>query len=110
MLSTVEGNPLLDSNPVEPGNSSGNDPTFINTTAICTSTSSDCCWVVRSWQMMGQTIPSDISPTDNSCCSKSMDGVTCDGNYKITSIRWIKKGLNQHIPSGIGNLKSLTHL
>ena len=71
----------------------------------------ECCWVVRSWQMMGQTIPSHISPTDNSCCSNSMDGVTCDpSNTTVTELNWMSRGLSGSFPKDIGNLINLQTL
>ena len=79
---------------------------FVNAQPSCDSTSLDCCWVVRSWKLMGQnTTVSSTSGTD--CCS--MDGVTCSGSH-VTAIKWNYKGLSGSIPEDIGNLKNLTNL
>jgi hypothetical protein len=74
--------------------------------ATCDSTSPQCCWVVRSWQLMGKnTTVSSGSGYD--CCS--MDGVSCSGSH-VTAIKWNYKGLAGSIPVEIGNLKNLTDL
>jgi hypothetical protein len=72
----------------------------------CSSSSSECCWVVRIWELMGKTT-SVSSTSSNDCCN--MEGVTCTGS-DVTSIDWKNKGLTQQIPSDIRNLKSLTLL
>ena len=74
-------------------------------------TSPQCCWVVRSWQLMGKTIPTGIQSTDNSCCTLPMAGVTCDSTKtKVTRIGWQSQGLSGSIPGEIGNLTSLRFL
>jgi hypothetical protein len=78
--------------------------------STCTSTSPECCWVVRSWQLMGKTVPAGISSTDNSCCTAPMTGVTCDSSNKVLHIYWGSKGLSGPIPAEIGNLTSLQRL
>ncbi len=76
----------------------------------CTSTSPECCWVVRSWQLMGKTVPAVISSTDNSCCTVPMAGVTCDSTNKVKEIFWRFAGLSGSIPRSIRKLTSLTKL
>jgi hypothetical protein len=77
----------------------------------CGASSHQCCWVVRSWQLMGKAIPGGISSTDNSCCTKQMIGVTCDStNTTVTKISWNGRTLSGNIPSDIGNLQNLTYL
>ena len=75
--------------------------------ATCTSTSPQCCWVVRSWQLMGKT--TTVSSTNATACC-SMTGVTCDSSNKVRKIVWGSKGLSGSIPAEIGNLVNLTHL
>ena len=80
--------------------------------ASCTTSSPQCCWVVRSWQLMGKTIPSGIKSTDSSCCTLPMSGVsrvTCDSSNKVKKIFWVW-GLSGSIPAEIGKLINLTHL
>jgi len=80
-------------------------------TVTCTSTSPQCCWVVRSWQLMGQFIPTGIKSTDNSCCTVPMSGVFCDSTKtKVTGLDWSSKALTGSIPADIGKLTSLTSL
>ena len=73
----------------------------------CDSTSPQCCWVVRSWQLMGQT--TDVSSTSATACC-SMTGVTCDSTSKVTAIEWSGKGLSGSIPAEIGSLEKLQKL
>ena len=72
----------------------------------CDSSSSQCCWVVRIWELMGKTT-SVSSTSSNDCCN--MEGVTCTGS-DVTSIDWKNKGLTQQIPPGIRNLVNLQEL
>ena len=75
---------------------------------ICTAASHQCCWVVRSWQLMGKSIPTGVSSSGSSCCTKPMVGVTCDStNTAIQKIYWPSKTLTGSIPSELGNLRSL---
>jgi hypothetical protein len=74
----------------------------------CDSSSPQCCWVVRIWQLMGKsTSVSSTNPT--ACCSHGIPGVTCSGST-ITEINWSEKKLTDQIPSEIGNLVDLTEL
>ncbi len=73
--------------------------------------SHQCCWVVRSWNLMNKEIPSRISANDNSCCTKPMAGVTCNRqNTTILNIEWSEQELSGSIPVAIGNLTSLQTL
>ena len=77
----------------------------------CTAASTECCWAVRSWQLMGKSIPTGIQSTDNSCCTLPMDGVTCDSTKtKVTGINWGNLGLSGSLPTDIGNLKNLENM
>lgn len=78
--------------------------------ALFPAQTSDCYWVVRSWQKMGKNIPANVSSTDNSCCTLPMTGVTCDTSNRVKGIDWSFEDLTGSIPSEIGNLKSLTWL
>jgi len=80
-------------------------------TVTCTTASPQCCWVVRSWQLMGKAIPTGIKSTDRSCCTVPMAGVTCDSTKtKVTGLDWSFKSLTGSIPSEIGNLVDLTNI
>jgi hypothetical protein len=69
----------------------------------CDRSSPECCWVVRIWELMGQTTSvSSTNPSD--CCQ--MDGVTCTGST-VTQIGWSGKGLRNQLPISIRNLKGL---
>jgi hypothetical protein len=72
----------------------------------CDSSSSQCCSVVRIWELMGKTT-SVSSTSSNDCCN--MEGVTCTGP-DVTQINWNKLGLTQQIPSDIRNLVNLQEL
>jgi hypothetical protein len=76
--------------------------------ASCTKSSPDCCWVVRSWQLMKKKSTQVSSTSATACCS--MAGVTCDSANKVTAIHWSGKGLSGPIPAAIGNLINLTVL
>jgi len=77
----------------------------------CTTSSPQCCWVVRSWQLLGKSIPTGIKSTDKSCCTKPLDGVYCDStNTKVILIDWAFINLKGSIPSEIGKLTSLTEI
>ena len=79
----------------------------VESQATCTSTSPECCWVVRSWQLMGKS--TTVSPTSATACC-SMTGVDCDSTNKVTMLMWNVTGLKNSIPSDIGKLTSLTRL
>ncbi len=72
----------------------------------CDGSSPQCCWVVRSWQLMGQL--TSVDPTSSTACC-SMPGVTCSGSI-VTSINWSGKGLCGQMPQDIGNLTNVTSL
>ena len=72
----------------------------------CDSSSFQCCWVVRIWELMGKTT-SVSSTSSNDCCN--MEGVTCSDS-SVTQINWNKLGLTQQIPSDIRNLVNLQEL
>ena len=76
----------------------------VESQANCTPTSPQCCWVVRSWQLMGMT--TTVSSTSSTACC-SMTGVTCDSTNKVTMLYWNATGLKNSIPSSIGNLINL---
>ena len=74
----------------------------------CDSSSPQCCWVVRIWQLMGKTTTVDHTSA-TACCS--MSGVTCTGSI-VTKIQWDNQNpkLTGSIPPEIGNLVNLTWL
>lgn len=77
---------------------------------FCSSTSTQCCWVIRIWQLMGQTTMMD--PTSSSaCCSSNGDipGISCSAS-KVTHINWSQQELYGSIPSDIANLNELQDL
>ena len=83
----------------------------------CTSTSYQCCWVIRSWQLIGQTT-SVSSTSATACCYKlgsttqrsGIPGVTCDSTGLVTEIDWHDRSLTGPIPPEIGNLGKLGSL
>jgi len=85
--------------------------------ASCTSSSPQCCWVVRSYQLMGRT--TSVSSTSSTACCRNLGsttqtsgipGVTCTSTGTVTGIQWVKFALPGIIPSDIGNLVNLTYL
>ena len=70
----------------------------------------DCYFVVRSWQLLGRTVPSNVSSTDNGCCTVPMTGVTCDPSNRVTDIVWPDENLQGSIPSEIFKLTDLRTL
>ncbi len=77
----------------------------------CNRNSHQCCWVVRSWNLMKKEIPSGISANDSSCCTQPMAGVTCNPkNTTILMIEWSEQELSGSIPKDIGKLTSLRTL
>jgi hypothetical protein len=72
----------------------------------CDSSSPQCCWVKRSWQLMGKTTAVDHT-SSTACCS--MGGVSCSDSI-VTQIAWNGRGLTGSIPPDIGNLTNLTYL
>jgi len=90
--------------------------------ATCTSTSPQCCWVIRIWQLMGKTTAvSPISSTD--CCSSvvsstgtttiqnnGIPGVTCTSTGMVTKIDWKSNGLTGTVPPYFGKLVNLTSI
>jgi hypothetical protein len=93
---------------------------------ICTSTSPGCCWVKRSWELMGKT--TSVSSTHaTACCNyvvsstgktttqrSGIPGVTCTSTGIVTKINWWALGLGlwtpASIPAELGSLTSLTYL
>ena len=88
----------------------------------CTSTSPQCCWVKRSWELMGKT--TSVSATHaTACCyylvsstgttttqTSGIPGVTCNSTGIVTEINWFAQGLQGSIPADLSNLKDLTTL
>jgi hypothetical protein len=75
-------------------------------TKTCDSSSPQCCWVVRIWQLMGKRT-SVLSTSSTGCCF--MSGVTCSGS-KVITIDWNNRNLTGSIPSDIENLVNLDGL
>lgn len=85
-------------------------------TVNCNANSPECCWVTRSWQLMGKNILSDFSK-DKACCSSigdtykpGLSGVQCDSTGKVIEINWRSIGLKGHIPAALGELKNLVQM
>jgi hypothetical protein len=88
--------------------------------ATCSSSSPQCCWVVRIWQKMGKT--TSVSSTNaTACCytlgsttqSSGIPGVTCSSTGTVTTvtkIEWNSQSLTGPIPFEIGNLANLTRM
>jgi hypothetical protein len=88
----------------------------------CTSTSPQCCWVKRSWQLMGRT--TSVSATHaTACCNyvvsstgtttnqtSGIPGVNCTSTGIVTQITWAAQSLRYSIPTELGNLRNLTTL
>jgi hypothetical protein len=79
----------------------------------CNSNSRDCCWVIRSWQLMGKTT-SVPSTSSTACCSNlgstGIPGVHCSADGKVTEINWKSKSLKGEIPDSFGQLQYLQRL
>jgi len=83
----------------------------------CDSSSPQCCWVVRIWQLMGKTTSVSITNA-TACCyalgsttqTLGIPGVTCTSDGTVTKIYWSSKVLTGSIPPEIGNLMNLTNL
>jgi hypothetical protein len=72
----------------------------------CNYYSTDCCWVVRSWQRFGKNA-SFSTDAPKACCT-SIPGVTCGSEGRVTGIKW--EGLQGVIPSALAKLKKLQSL
>jgi hypothetical protein len=82
--------------------------------ATCDSSSPECCWVKRIYQLMGQTtLVSATSATD--CCSyldgthqsSGIPGVNCTSIGNVTGINWGSSSLIGSITEDFENLKNL---
>jgi hypothetical protein len=88
----------------------------------CYSTSPQCCWVKRSWELMGKTTSVDpTSPT--ACCNyvvsstgttiiqnSGIPGVWCTSTGTVTEIYWSGQSLQGRIPSKLESLVNLQYL
>ena len=91
--------------------------------AVCTSSSPECCWVIRSWQKMGK-ITSASSTNATACCNTlvsstgtkttqtfGIPGVTCNSTGLVTHINWHSyHRLTGSIPPELWNLTNLQFL
>ena len=83
----------------------------------CTSTSPQCCWVKRSWELMGKTT-SVSSTSATACCyyvgsttqTSGIPGIYCTSDGIVTEIEWYGQSLRNSIPSSIGKLVNLQSL
>jgi hypothetical protein len=85
----------------------------------CTSSSPQCCWVKRSWQLMGKD--NLVDPTHRTACCyylvsstgttttqrSGISGVSCTSTGIVTRIRWGSNGLKGSIPTELANLRDL---
>jgi len=86
-------------------------------TVSCTTSSPQCCWVVRIWQLMGKTTLVDHTNA-TACCNtlgsttqtSGITRVTCSSTGQVTKIDWRMNSLTGNIPADIGQLKSLQYL
>ena len=83
----------------------------------CTFSSPQCCWVKRSWQLMGR--PTSVSPLSATACCKmlgsttqssAIPGVHCTSTGNVTRIDWDNRGLKHSIPAELSNLVNLQFL
>jgi len=89
----------------------------------CTSSSPECCWVKRSWQLMGET--TSVSSTNATACCNYLDlttqillttqtsgipGVYCTSTGNVTGIMWWSESLQGSIPADLSNLVNLQSL
>jgi hypothetical protein len=80
----------------------------------CNSSSPQCCWVKRIYQLMGKTT-SFFSDTAAACCSyldsapqfSGIPGVNCTSIGNVTGINWGSSSLIGSIPEDFENLKNL---
>jgi len=88
----------------------------------CSSTSPQCCWVKRSWQLMGKTT-SVSSTSSTACCyyvvsstgttttqTSGILGVNCTSTGIVTEIKWQRQALRNSFPTELSNLVNLTRL
>jgi hypothetical protein len=85
----------------------------------CTSSSPQCCWVRRIWELLGRTT-SVSSTSSTACCSylgsttqtSAIPGVNCTSDGTVIQIVWTNRSpkLSGPLPPEIGNLVNLTHL
>jgi hypothetical protein len=85
----------------------------------CSSTSPQCCWVKRSWELMGKTTSVSSTSATAYCNyvvsstgttttqSSGIPGVYCTSTGIVTEIRWGSQSLRNSIPSSLANLRSL---
>ena len=108
-LSTVESTDKGKSS--SPSNGKSSSKGGKSTSPKCDRNSHQCCWVVRSWNLMKKETPSKILANDSSCCIQPMTGVTCDPkNSTILMMEWSEQGLSGSIPKDIGKLTGLQTL
>ena len=79
----------------------------------CSSTSPQCCWVIRIYELMKLTSTGLSRTSYTSCCG--MTGVTCSGSGSSTIVKvvnWQKNpsGFTGGVPSDIQFLPDLTTL
>ena len=83
----------------------------------CISTSPQCCWVIRSWELMGKT--TSVSSTNATACCNDLgsttqttgiSGVTCTSTGIVTKINWGFESLQGSIPFELSKLVNLQTL
>jgi hypothetical protein len=87
-------------------------PESIICKAVCTSSSPECCWIIRSWQKMGK-ITSASSTDATACCyylTSGIPGIKCNSDGIVTEIRWYAQSLQGQIPAELSNLVNLQRL
>jgi hypothetical protein len=84
----------------------------------CTTSSPQCCWVRRIWELMGKTTSVSIT-SSTACCyyigsptpiTSGIPGVNCTSAGTVWLIDWNSKTLINNIPTDIGKLVNLSYL
>jgi hypothetical protein len=83
----------------------------------CSSSSPQCCWVRRIWELMGRTTSVSTS-SSTACCyykgsttqTSGIPGVNCTSTGQVTGLTWSNKYLKNSIPPDIGKLTNLIFL
>ena len=84
---------------------------------ICFPTSPQCCWVKRSWELMGKRSSVNANSA-TACCNfgiPGVKGVKCTSTGIVTEIKWGDFGLKPNsagipIPAELGKLTNLQSL
>ena len=84
----------------------------VESQVTCDSSSADCCWVVRSWQLLEGETESGVDPMihiNSTVGNCGLVRVSSEGS-SVIEIDWFLRALDGPIPTELGNLKSLRRL